>query len=392
MTRFAKSDIWSRTLRSLAVVTTALGVCLASPVHAASSKLLDCPMRDVPFSVESPVIDIMLSDAAKAVIEETAPGAMQQLPSFLFGTQAPTFSAILKLRNAIGMFPALKSSDVTALNSALRAIPVTVADKKARCARYDDDRPKFKLSKGETRVLLFEKITGFRDSPSVAAATAAFDALARRNGWAIVVSDKGGAMHPAVLRQFDVVVWNNVSGDVLTLTQRKAFRTFIENGGGFVGIHGSAGDPEYFWDWYADTLIGARFIGHPNDPQFQDAQVVIEPSASGIGHKIDPRWTMNDEWYSFAKSPRLDGAHIVATLNEETYKPGTSRFVETPLAMGKDHPIIWTRCVGKGRSFYSAIGHRPEIYSDDRYLTLLEQGVSWAAQRSGSSCSKGKAR
>ncbi|MFN3620381.1 ThuA domain-containing protein [Sphingorhabdus sp.] len=392
MTRLLKTDGWSRRFRSVAVITTAVGVCLASPVHARSSKLLDCPMRDAPFSIESPLIDIMLSDAAKAVIEKSAPGAMQQIPSFLSGTKAPTFSAILKLSNVIGMSPALKSSNITALNTALGNIPVTVADQEARCARYDDDRPKFKLSKGKTRVLLFEKITGFRDSPSVAAATAAFNALARRNGWAIAVTDKGGAMHPAVLRQFDVVVWNNVSGDVLTLTQRKAFRTFIENGGGFVGIHGSAGDPEYFWDWYPDRLIGARFIGHPHDPQFQDAQVVIEPSASGIGRKLGPHWTMNDEWYSFAKSPRLDGAEIVATLNEDTYKPGVSLFVETPLSMGKDHPIVWTRCVGKGRSFYSAIGHRPEVYSDDRYLALLEQGVAWAAQRAGSSCLKDSAQ
>jgi uncharacterized protein len=47
----------------------------------------------------------------------------------------------------------------------------------------------------------------------------------------------------ADLKRFDAVVWNNVSGDVLTIPQRSDFKAYIENGGGFAGFHGSAGDP-----------------------------------------------------------------------------------------------------------------------------------------------------
>jgi type 1 glutamine amidotransferase len=50
-----------------------------------------------------------------------------------------------------------------------------------------------------------------------------------------------------------------------------------------------------------------------------------------------------------------------------------------------DHPIAWTRCVGKGRAFYAAIGHRPETYADPHYVTMLENAVAWAASR-GSAC------
>lgn len=380
MTKFRK------VLRTATLAMLGIGALVALPAQARSQQALDCPMRDAPFSLDSPLIDLLLSDAAKAVIESEAPGMLGQIPPFLSGTTAPTFSAILQGRSLLGMLPGMKSVDAEVLDKALRALPVTAADKLARCARYDDDRPSFKMAKGKPRVLLFEKMTGFRDTPSVLAANAAFTALAKRNGWALAVTDKGGAMHPSVLRQFDIVIWNNVSGDVLTLTQRKAFQAFVEKGGGFVGIHGSAGDPVYFWDWYPDTLIGARFIGHPSEPQFQDAQVVIEQSPSGIGSNLAPGWTMNDEWYSFARSARLNGAEVVATLNEQTYTPGINRFGNIPLAMGKDHPIAWTRCVGKGRSFYSAIGHRPETYSDERYLKLLEQAVAWASGPAATSC------
>jgi uncharacterized protein len=354
---------------------------------AAAKPLLDCPMRDAPFSVDGPLIDIMLSEQAKKTVEQQVPGIWTKVPPFFAGTKAPTFSAILTFRKLAGIVGAVAPQiDFAKLDAALRALPVTNADKIARCERYDDERPVLAKSTGKLSVLLFEKMTGFRDTPSVMAANAAFKAMAERNGWALLVTDKGGAMHPSILKNVDTVIWNNVSGDVLTLSQRKAFRGYVEGGGGFVGIHGSAGDPVYFWDWFPDTLIGARFIGHPMNPQFQDARINIEATPSGIGSGLGGGWTMKDEWYSFEKSARLNGAQVVATLDETSYKPGKSTFGGPPLEMGADHPIAWTRCVGKGRSFYSAIGHRPEVYSDANYVKMLEQAIAWAGTKPGKKC------
>jgi uncharacterized protein len=373
------TPIWKLT------ATFAAAVCLLAG-QAQAKPMLDCPMRDAPFSVDGPFIDLMLSDKAKAAFETHMPGMLKNLPPIMAGTKAPSFGSIMTARKLAGFSG--QNLDMSKLDADLKALPVTDADKAARCERYDDDRPKFKLPKAKVRLLLFEKMTGFRDSPSVEAANAMFRAMAQRNGWALVVTEKGGAMHPSVLKQFDAVIWNNISGDVLTLTQRKAFKNYVEAGGGFVGVHGSAGDPVYFWDWYPDTLIGARFIGHPTDPQFQDAKVVIEGNPAGIGEGLAPGWTMNDEWYSFAKSARLNGGQVVATLDEKSYAPGASRFGNQELSMGADHPIAWTRCVGKGKSFYSAIGHRPETYSDAKHQQLLQQAILWSAGKG--KCKSGK--
>jgi type 1 glutamine amidotransferase len=367
----------------LLLVITSLAA--ATPAMAAGP-MLDCPLRDAPFSVDGPLVDILLSDAAKATVDRHFPGTIGKMPPFFAGTKAPTFAAILTFQKLSGLMNGGKGPDLNKLDADLRKQPVTRADKVARCARYDDDRPKFTLPAGKPRILLFEKMTGFRDTPSVEAANAAFRAMAARNGWALAVTDKGGAMRPSILKQFDAVIWNNISGDVLTLSQRKAFRNFVEGGGGFVGVHGAAGDPVYFWDWYPDTLIGARFIGHPSDPQFQDARVNIESPAGGIAADLSPGWTMKDEWYSFAKSARLNGGKVIATLDERTYKPGLTRFGGPPLEMGADHPIAWTRCVGKGRSFYSAIGHMPETYSHPNYVKMLEQAIAWSSARKGPAC------
>ena len=279
----------------------------------------------------------------------------------------------------------ISAGGITLLNAA--TIPVTREDKIARCARYDTAPPRLAIPQGRPRVLLFEKINGFRDGPSVDAAHAALVAMAQRKGWAIVTTDKGSAFTPALLKQFDAVIWNNISGDVLTLSQRRAFEAYMEQGGGFVGIHGSAGDPVYFWNWYVDGLLGARFAGHPMAKHFQTARVNIEDADHPAARGLPRTWEMNEEWYSFKTNPRASGARIIATLDETTYDP--TAMSPGDLRMG-DHPIAWSRCVGRGRMFYSAIGHQPERYSDAVYVQMLEQAVAWAAGQDGADCGLAK--
>ena len=359
----------------------AAGLLAAAPV--AAKPLLDCPLRDAPFSTESPLIDILLNAKARAAVDKAVPGLTGKLPPQFLGTTPPSFASILTLKEATG-FLRLPSLDLVSIGRDLAAIPVTDADRVARCARYDAAPPKLAIPAGKLRVLLFEKINGFRDGPSVDAAHAAFVAMAARKHWGLVITQNGAAFTPALLRRFDVVIWNNISGDVLTLGQRAAFKAWMEHGGGFVGVHGSAGDPVYFWDWYVDGLLGARFLSHPMGPQFQDARVVVADRAHPAVKGLPAEWVMSDEWYSFKTNPRTSGSRIIATLDEASYKPVGMGGMD--LRMG-DHPIAWSRCIGKprvgGRMFYSAIGHRPERYSDPVYVQMLEQAVAWAGEHQG---------
>ncbi|MEP6867677.1 MAG: ThuA domain-containing protein [Novosphingobium sp.] len=355
----------------------ALAASLAIPAGAVAAPVTDCAGRNAPFSTSSPLVDILLSPAATAVVDKAMNGRLSKLPKQFFGTTAPTFAAILTLKDG-AMITGLSSDAVAGLDPQLRALPVTAADKIARCARYDNERPRFDLPKGKPNMLVFQKINGFYHTDAVPAADTAFTAMAARKGWGIAVTDKGGAINPATLRQFSVVVWNNNSGDVLTLSQRKALRSFVENGGGFIALHGAGGDSAYFWDWYIDKVLGVRFTAHPMSPQFQEARVVVEDGNHPIAKALPKEWRMTDEWYSFAESPRKAGAHVILTLDEATYKP--LGMGNRDLHMG-DHPIAWTMCLGKGRSFYSAIGHRAESYTQPQNVALLEAALDWAADR-----------
>lgn len=368
-------------LRQLLLALTLFATVACSPglttARSEPQPMLDCPLRDAPFSIDSPLVDILLNPQARALAEQASGVDFSQAPDGFLGTTAPTFASILTIKEGVG-FMRGNVAALPALDAQLRAIPVTDADRAARCVRYDNEPVAFDLPASGVKLLLFEKINGFRDVPSVNSAHEALVAMAARKGWTLVSTDRAGAFTPETLRQFDAVIWNNISGDVLTLSQRAAFQAYLNGGGGYVGIHGSAGDPVWFWDWYVDTLIGTRFAGHPMDPQFQEARVVADTSHP-VAAGLPAEWRMTDEWYSFKTSPRITGARVILSLDETTYSR-QGRFGE-PLDMGADHPIAWTKCIGSGRMFYSAIGHMPETYSHPLNLRLLENGIGWATNQ-----------
>ena len=252
---------------------------------------------------------------------------------------------------------------------------------------YETEAPLLPADLKRPAILVFSKTNGFRHDEPIKLGNALFSDMAKANGWGHFQTDNGAAFSPAILARFDAVVFNNVSGDVFTPAQRAAFKAFLQNGGGFVGVHGSGGDFSYAWDWYVNDLIGTQFIGHPMDPQFQKVTVRIEDKAHPATAGLPETWQRTDEWYSFEKSPRRTGFTILATLDETTYSPKMNMlWGSKDLHMGKDHPIIWSHCIGKGRVFYSALGHTNESYTEPFFRQHLTGATKWAVRAAGAGC------
>lgn len=227
-------------------------------------------------------------------------------------------------------------------------------------------------------VLVFSKTNAFIHREAIPAAQALLRQVAREQGWSILFSNSGAFFNPEDLRKFDVVVWNNVTGDVLLPVQREAFQSWLSDGGGYVGIHAAGDDSHRAWPWYQEEVIRARFIGHPANPQLQQAEMYLEQPVDPVVAGLPQSWVRTDEWYSFAASPRAAGVRVLATLDERTYQPGHR--LGTRLAMGSDHPIMWKHCVGRGRVLYAAPGHTAETYAEPEYRMLLERAIAWAGR------------
>mgnify|MGYP001449314978 CR=1 FL=1 len=360
-----------------------LGLIFGVSQVSASDAIIDCPNRDSAFSVDLPLLDILLNTEAEAILNTALNERSKKLPEDLLKKSVPSFTTIVAVSDLVGLLQ-LDSTFVPELNNKLGRLIVSDIDRRARCARYDNDQPLFELTGNQKKILVFQKINGFHHGNSVTMATSAIEELGKKLGWSVSITDKGGAFTPELLSQFDVVIWNNNSGDVLTMSQRNAFEEYINAGGGYLGIHGAGGDTRYYWEWYSKILLGAQFTGHPGSPQFQRATLHVLDNPARIAKSLGRKVTLEDEWYSFQKSARISGADIIVNLDESTYVP--EGWHGEDISMGKDHPIVWSRCVGKGRAFYTAIGHRPDLYSSAANLTLLEDALLWAGGEINNYC------
>ncbi len=247
---------------------------------------------------------------------------------------------------------------------------------------YETSPPELPSELTEHSILLFSKTNGFRHGEAIEASIPAFELMAKKNGWSIYSTDKGGVFNTEQLQKFKVVIWNNTSGKVLNKDQRKIFKNYIEEGGGFIGIH-AAGDDSHQWEWYTDTVLSARFSHHPLNPQFQQATMNLESNDELLSQELTKSWTRKEEWYMFYDNPRNNGCEILYTVDETGINPsGNLKLLasDKDWGMGADHPIVWYHDVGKGRAFYSAIGHKGSSFQEPNHLKMLENAIRYVGR------------
>lgn len=215
-------------------------------------------------------------------------------------------------------------------------------------------------------LLVYSHTNGYRHQ-AIPEGIDALQSLGDEHGWTVEATEDSTAFRSDRLAEVDVVVFLNTTHDVVGPDGQKALRTFVEDGGGFVGIH-SAADTEYDWPWYG-RLVGAYFDGHP---EIQEATVHVEKDDHPSTQMLPEEWPRRDEWYNYKSNPR-DSVTVLLTLDESTYEGGT---------MGDDHPIAWYHTVKDGRSWYTGGGHTAASYSDPDFRAHLVGGIHWAAGRS----------
>ncbi|WP_052852857.1 ThuA domain-containing protein [Streptomyces avicenniae] len=219
-------------------------------------------------------------------------------------------------------------------------------------------------------VLVFSKTAGFRHD-SIDEGIAAIRQLGAGNNFSVTATEDANAFTGGNLAQYEVVVFLSTTGDVLNGAQQTAFEGYINNGGGYVGVHAAA-DTEYDWPWY-NGLAGALFHSHPH---IQSATVNVEDRAHDATAHLGSTWQRTDEWYNYRTNPRTT-AHVLASLNESSYTGGN---------MSGDHPIAWCKDYQGGRAFYTGGGHTAESYSEAAFTRHLLGGIRWAAEVTEADC------
>ncbi len=175
-------------------------------------------------------------------------------------------------------------------------------------------------------------------------------------------------INASYLKNFDGLVFYTTGELPFSVEQKEAFLDFINSGKGFIGIH-SATDTFYQWPEYG-KIIGGYFDHHP---WHQDVVIKVEDSAHPSVKHLAPSFKIKDEIYQF-KNFSKDQVHVLLSLDNSSIdlnKPNVHR-------ADKYFANAWTNTFGKGRIFYTALGHREDVWSDPRFQKHLVNGIRWA--------------
>ncbi|MEE9354397.1 MAG: ThuA domain-containing protein [Methylococcaceae bacterium] len=220
-------------------------------------------------------------------------------------------------------------------------------------------------------ILIFSKTSAFRHSDAINAGNNMFSNVAASNGWNVNFTENSAVFTNENLSQYDAIVWNNVSGDVLNSSEEEAFKSFIKDGGGYLGIHNAA-DAETNWPWYVDLLGGATFLNHgAGNDQIQPVSINLEGVSDPITTHFQSSFTRTDEWYNFTSNPR-SVVDVLLSIDETTLAGPN---------MGGDHPITWKHEYDGGRAFYTGLGHTESSFKEPDVITMLSEAIKWLAKK-----------
>ncbi|MER5203705.1 ThuA domain-containing protein [Streptomyces sp. NPDC002825] len=211
-------------------------------------------------------------------------------------------------------------------------------------------------------VLIYTRTAGYRHDSIPAGATALAE-LARELGQAAEITDDPAVFTPERLGRCAAVVLLSTTGNVLTPEGRTAFEAYLRGGGALLAVHAAA-NAEPDWPFYGE-LLGTRFDGHP---EIQPGLVLVDSHDHPATAPLPDRWPRTDEWYNFTSDPRPSGVRVLARADESTYRGGTH---------GDDHPLVWCREIGRGRFFFTALGHASETYRDPAFRAHLSGALVW---------------
>ena len=173
------------------------------------------------------------------------------------------------------------------------------------------------------------------------------------------------------LVQYDAVVFCSTTGELpLTEEQKADFMSFVrDEGKGFVGIH-AALDTFYNWPEYGE-MIGGYFDGHPWNTF--DAPVIIEdPAFPAVKHFKGTSLVLKDEMYQ-PKSWSREKVNVIMRLDDSKLD-----YAKAPKARAdRDFAITWSKMHGKGRVFYSSLGHTRESWQDPQVQKMYLEAIRW---------------
>jgi len=228
------------------------------------------------------------------------------------------------------------------------------------------------------RILYFTRSAGFQHgvvalkNGDLSFSDKVFIELGKKHGFDVECS-KDGRLFDGDLDKYDCLAFytsgsltkENNRSPAMSPEGKQKLLDAIAAGKPFIGIHAAT---DTFRSGGVDPfieMIGGEFAGH--GAQQKAMQKVASPKFPGVGDFGDG-FELHEEWYTFKKfNPDM---RVILVQETGDMKGGAYNI--------PPYPATWARMHGKGRVFYTSLGHREDVWTGEPFQKVLLGGLSWA--------------
>lgn len=156
-----------------------------------------------------------------------------------------------------------------------------------------------------------------------------------------------------------IVTQSNISNE-----QERGLLDAIKRGVGIAGWHGGIGDA-FRNNVEFQYMVGGQWVAHPGGVIDYDVKITDKSDPVTKGLKD---FHMHSEQYYMHVDPN------VKVLASTRFTGDHDFWVD-----GAVMPVVWKKTFGKGRVFYSSLGHVAKDFEVPEALEIMKRGIRWAS-------------
>jgi len=188
--------------------------------------------------------------------------------------------------------------------------------------------------------------------------------MLEQDGFKVVCENSTEAFADPALKDFNLIV-PIITMSTIEKEELNNLSDAVQSGVGLAGFHGQMGDtfrgePKY------QFMVGGQWVAHPGN--IIDYTITIARPDDSLMQGIGD-FAYHSEQYYMHVDPSNE---VLATT---TFGGQHLGWIE-----GTVMPVVWKRRYGKGRVFYSALGHVAKEFEVPQMATILRRGLNWAAR------------
>ncbi len=166
------------------------------------------------------------------------------------------------------------------------------------------------------------------------------------------------------LKSLDLIVQVYTQGTI-TPQQEQGLLEAVKSGVGLAGWHGGLADAFRSSVEY-EFMVGGQWVAHPGGVIDYEVNIIdhTDPITAGLAD-----FKMHSEQYYMQVDP---GNKVLATT--------TFSGEYAPWIKGVIMPVVWEKMYGRGRVFYSSLGHVARDFDVPQAREIIERGMLWAAR------------